>query len=181
MFVGQTKEFRFRFFGLGGSSICVVYVSGVSGGQTKFRGPPGPFAVSRDPLEGPQRPNFTKSGMGFLESTHFLDYISLVPTSGWPVMLFPPPRIRKRAPYGRFGRFPGLSHTNYRPKRPTVQLKSFGSVFLVWVGRLYVCWMSWGFRGVRPSFGVPRAHLHSAETLWKAIFGQISLRVEWGS
>ena len=25
--------------------------------------------------------------------------------------------------------------------------------------------------------GVPRAHLHSVETLWKAIFGQISLRV----
>ena len=63
----------------------------------------------------------------------------------------------------------------------SVQLKSFGSVFLVWGGRVYVCWMSWAFRGVRPSFGVARAHLHSAETLWKAPGGQISLRVEWGS
>ena len=156
-------------------------VLGVSGGQTKFRGPPGPFALSRDPLEGHIRPNFTKSGMGFLESTHFFHYISLVATSGWPVMLFPPLRIRKRAPYARFCLFRGLLDPDFRPEYSTVQLKSFGSVFLVWGGRVYVCWMSWGFRGVRPSFGVPRAHLHSAETLWKAPGGQISLRVEWGS
>ena len=56
-------------------------------------------------------------------------------------MLFALHRIRKRAPYGIFGSFLGLSPGKSRPKIPTVQLKSFGSVFLFWVGRLYVSYM----------------------------------------
>ena len=111
---------------------------GFRGVRPSFGVPLGPFALSRDPLEGPQRPNFTKSGMGFLESTHFLDYISLVPTSGWPVMLFPPPRIRKRAPYGRFGRF--WNKTDPPSVLSVCRSNGRVSVPFFWFGRVvYMC------------------------------------------
>ena len=60
-------------------------------------------------------------------------------------MLFPPPRIRKRAPYGRFRPILGLSLVKFRLETPTVQLKGFAPFFWVGGGRVCVWYMSWGF------------------------------------
>ena len=57
----------------------------------------------------------------------------------------------------------GILLAEWRLECPTVQLKSFGSVFLVWVGRLYVSYVCWVFRGLRPGFGVPGAQFGPSE------------------
>ena len=87
-------------------------------------------------------------------------------------MLFPPPRIRKRAPYGRFRPILDFCHGTSRAKSPTVQLKSFAPFFWVGGGRVCVWYMSWGFGQVRLGFGVLRAHFGSPETSLRAFFGQ---------
>ena len=55
---GQTEEFRLRFFGLGGSSICFLIVLGVSGPTTRFRGPWGPVGSIRGLFGGSPDPEF---------------------------------------------------------------------------------------------------------------------------
>ena len=53
-------------------------------------------------------------------------------------MLFPPPQIRKRAPYGLFCPILDFCQGTSRAKRPTVELKSFAPFFGFWGVGIYV-------------------------------------------